>query len=123
MKSRRLALIVGLMILLAGNRALADAEVRPLPSPHVQLTTGDGTLVAPDGQRYFLPLGTHILDGTSWQKLDEETHRLQDQETRLRAENESLKKSANSWWTPGWGTLLVLGGLAVATGTVVYFTN
>lgn len=123
MKNRRVAFLIGLMIMLTSGRLLADDEVKPLPSPHVKLTTGDGTLVAPDGQKYFLPLGTHILDGTSWQKLDDETHRLQDQETRLKTENESLKKSMNSWWEPGWGTVVVLTGLAIATGTVVYFTN
>jgi hypothetical protein len=126
MKPRRLAIIAALLVMFGTDRALADdaqppSVTQPLPNPHVRLSEG-GELTTPDGQRYYLPLGTHILDGTSWQKLDDEVKRLQEQETRLKAENKSLKGALSSW-TPGWGTLIVFTGLALATGTVVYFAN
>lgn len=55
-----------------------------------------------------------FLDEGSYGTLDTEVKRLQDAETRLKAENGSLKKSADGW-QPGWYTL----GVAVATGIVL----
>lgn len=114
-----LALIFGMSVLLASQNVFADV---PLPTGHVTLSSGDGELIAPNGQRYYLPMGTHILDGTSWQKLDTEVKRLQDEVTRKDAENKSLRNALSSW-TPGWGTLVVLTGLALAVGGTAYYLN
>ena len=112
-----LALLFGLGIVLFSSEAFADD---PLPSGHVELTTGPGQLVAPGGKTYYLPLGTHILDGTTWQKLDDDTKTSHDQVTRLTAENQSLKKSLEA---PSWTTLIVLGIIGIAAGGVVYYTH
>lgn len=117
--SRKLAVSVGLAVLLTTGRVIAD-DAQPLPSPHVRLTSGPGELKAPDGQRYFLPVGTHILDGTSFENLEKETKRLQESEVRLTAENKSLKNDSG----PGWGTLLIVALSSAALGlTVAHFAQ
>lgn len=121
MKPRRLAVIVGLLLCLYSTDVLAD-EVKPLPGPHVIVTSGDATITTIKQEKYLLPVGSHVLDGTSYEKLDEKLKEQENLATRYKAENESLKKSLQSQG-PGWGTLIVLTGLAIATGTVVYFTN
>lgn len=122
MKPRRLAILAALLVLFSTDRVFADdAPLQTLPSPHVRLPQG-GELIVPEDRHYFLPLGTHIIDNLGWQDLDNEVKRLQDSETRLKAENKSLK-SALSSWSPGWGSLILLTGLAIATGTVVYYVN
>lgn len=122
MKPRRIAFLIGLALFFSCGRVYADDTLKPLPSPHVRLTTGTGELVGPDGQRYFLPLGSHILDGTSFDNLETEHKRLQDQETRLAAENKSLRESLGGW-RPGWITVvavLVAGAAAGAGGYYLY---
>jgi hypothetical protein len=79
--------------------------------PHVVLDSGPGTLNAPDGSQYYVPMGSHILDGTSWKRVDDEVRRLQDLETRLSAENRALRE--DSTWSLGWRS--------VALATVVGF--
>lgn len=117
MKPKLIALLFGLGIVLFSSEAFAND---PLPTGHVELKTGPGQLVAPGGKTYYLPVGTHILDGTAWQKLDDDTKTTHDQVTRLNAENQSLKKSLE---TPGWGTL-VLGIIGIAvSGVVFYYTH
>jgi hypothetical protein len=109
------AIAAGLVVVLA---ARAAADPLPLPQGHVRLNFGPGILETYTGQKYVLPLGTHILTYETWEMLDTETRRLQEQEVRLTAENKSLRKSADSW-RPGWkivaaGVLLgVAGGIYV----------
>jgi hypothetical protein len=118
MNPKRIALIIGALLFLTAARAGADEA---LPTPHVRLTSGPGQLLAPNGKTYFLPVGTHILDGTSFEKIEDETRRLQTQEIRLKAENESLKKSLGG---PGWGTVLIVALGATALGfTVNHFVE
>lgn len=119
MKPKAIALLVGVAVFLGSSVASADVD---LPSGHVRLTTGPGELIAPNGQRYYLPVGTHILDGTTYQKLDDTIKTTQDDNTRLKAENDSLKKSLSSW-TPGWGTLIVLTTLTIAVGGTAYYLD
>jgi hypothetical protein len=72
----------------------------------VVLKTGPGQLLVPSISRLFdLPVGTHVLEPPAWDKLDAETRRLQDAETRLTAENKSLRSQAGNGWRPGWKTL------------------
>lgn len=76
-----------------------------LRTPAHVLTDGGADLRLPPG---------YYLDEPTWGKLDTEVRRLQDSETRLNAENKSLKTSL-SGWQPGWWTLAgaVAGGLAI----------
>lgn len=118
MSPRRLAVCIVIAMTLWSEQVFADV---PLPSGHITLISGEGVLVTQYGTRYTLPVGTHILDGTSWGNLDLEVKRLQDQETRLKAENNSLKGSAQRD-APGWGTAAVLLTVVAAiSGGVYYF--
>lgn len=116
---KALALLIGLVVFLGSSVASADVD---LPSGHVRLTTGPGELIAPNGQRYYLPVGTHILDSITWDKLDQDVKATKDDNTRLKAENESLKRSLSSW-SPGWGTLIVLTTLTIAVGGTAYYLD
>lgn len=116
MNPSRLFKLLIVVITLAGGRAVAD----PLPQGHVRLSTGEGELIAPNGKHYTLPLGTHVLDDATWEKLDVEIRLLQDSKTRLEAENKSLKSSAHPDG-PGWGTALVVLGSVVAISAGTYY--
>lgn len=61
-----------------------------------------------------VPLGPgYFLDDEAYAKLDTEVRRLQDSETRLQAENNSLRASAASW-QPGWVTALSIAVVSAA---------
>jgi hypothetical protein len=63
-------------------------------------------------------MGTHILDGTTFENIDKEMRRLQEQETRLTAEKRSLESGVS------WPTILVVGLGALALGfTVNHFVD
>ena len=102
------------LVVLLASRVAAD----PLPSPHVRITNGEGELITYEGKHYVLPLGTHIFTYEMWEELDTEFRRLQDQETRLTAENKSLKKSADEW-RPGWKIVVAGALLGLAAGVYV----
>lgn len=89
-----------------------------MPTPHLRLTSGPGTLIAPSGLHITIPQYSHVLDGPSWDKLDAEVSRLQAAETSLTAENGSLKSSVESPWAwPGYKFVvaaLVVGALGGA---------
>lgn len=97
--------------LMATPRATAE-PVEPEPTPFVlRLATGPGELRGPDGKIYAIPQDSRIVSPDAWFRIDAEFRRLQDQETRLKAENESFRKSVDSW-SPGWvfiTTTLVTG--------------
>lgn len=80
-------------------------EPRPLPRPATSLDTGDGVIRMPGGFEFHVPRGSLILQPDARSAMDLETKRLQDAETRLEAENRSLKKTAAEW-QPGWKLLL-----------------
>lgn len=131
---KKLGLLLGVCLMFglcneafAGDPCAPDSTtptpcpMKRLPSPHVRLSTGPGTLVGPDGQTYLLPLGTHILDGTTFDKLDQDTRDLQTKVVRLTAENDSFKSSMGG---PGWGTVLIVALGAAALGfTVEHFVQ
>jgi hypothetical protein len=82
-----------------------------LLSPSHVVTRGGSELDLPEG--YFVPEET-------WDHLDLELRRLQESETRLRAENEAFRRSAG--W--GWGTVaLVVGAVAVGAGGVLWIEH
>lgn len=102
--------------LLAPTPARADAAPEPLPSQRVRLTSGPGELLVPSIARTFaLPVGTEVLLPSAASALDAEIRRLQELETRLVAENRSLRDSAKSW-QPGWKTLLVTLATGISVG-------
>lgn len=120
MTPRRLAVCVVIVLTLLSDKVFAEA---PLPSGHVTLKTGEGLLVAPNGTKYTLPVGSHILDGTSWEKLDSEVKRLQDMETRTQAENKSLRESLHASPQMGWGAAFLLVAFMTVTGGVAYMIS
>jgi hypothetical protein len=64
-----------------------------------------GSSVKTDGGSDLrLPPG-YFLTEPDWSKLDAELRRLQNAETRLDAENKSMRKSLDDG--PGWGTLII----------------
>lgn len=99
---RRLAAAVVLAIVLLTSTAAAEPPLRLT----VPTTVSDGA-----GNSRSLPPG-YFLTQDSWSALDLELRRLQEAETRLTAENESLRDAAGAppaWW---W----VAAGVAAAAG-------
>lgn len=118
MSPRKLCITLIVLFTLVSTRVLAD----PLPS-HTRITTDGVEVVTPNGKRYPLPVGSHILDGTSFEKLDLEMKRLQDAETRYTAENKSLKDSLQASPQIGWGAAGLLVAFMAVCGGVVYFST
>lgn len=103
---RRHKIAVGFALAVAlSTRSAADDFALHIIAPS-KLETAKGT-------KLELPPG-YFLDEPTWKRLDDELKRLQEAETRLRAENESFRKSAQEW-QPGWKTLLgaTLSGIAI----------
>lgn len=98
---RRAAVLVGLLVALEPH-ATADDEIVHLKSGIAGTT--------PKGVELTLPPGYFIPDEV-FGKLDVEMKRLQDVETRLKAENASFRASAKDW-QPAWWAL----GAALVTG-------
>jgi hypothetical protein len=96
----------------------------PLTAP---LLPGTGFLHLRSGSHVVTDGGTDLrlppgyyLDDPTWIRLDGEFRRLQDQETRLTAQNEALRKST-SGWQPGWKTLTATLIVGLAGG--VYLSS
>lgn len=108
----RVKIVAVAVVLLLARRAAADPD--PPVAHRTHVVTEEPRLLckppAPPAICMDLPPG-HFVDVPTWSALDVELKRAQDAETRLDAENRSLKASASSW-QPGWK---VLGG-AVLTG-------
>ena len=116
------AAALGVLLLSSGAAAEPPIgntpEAAELPTPHVRLSSGPGTLRLSDGRLFNLPVMSHVLAPPAWDKLDVETKRLQDAETRLTAENKSLRAQAGGW-RPGWrliATTLLVGTALGAYG-------
>ena len=97
-----------------GGAAAVAADPAPGAPIHVQT---ESQIVTYGGSRLTLPPG-YFMDEPAWAKLDGEVRRLQDAETRLTAENKSLRSSARAFSCDvKCVALLVVVG--VATGVVV----
>lgn len=57
----------------------------------------------------------YYLDESAWATRDAELKRLQDAETRLAAENQSLRGALDGW-QPGWKTLVLTLASGLALG-------
>ena len=99
-------------VALYSNIALADplSGVAHLHSPRLACLGVQEALT----DCIALPVG-FFLDESSYSKLDVEMKRLQDAETRLTAENTSLRQSAKAW-QPGWITVLSTLTIGVIVG-------
>lgn len=119
MRSRK-ALIAFIVVSAFAGKAVADdgagsgsAQTITLAAPLDLHMRTASHVVTDGGADVRLPPGW-FLDEASYAALDTETKRLQDAETRLTAENGSLKQSL-SGWQPGWYTMasVLLGGLVL----------
>ena len=87
----------------------------PPSTTYLHLLNG-GHVTTPGGADLTLPPGYYI-DDASWGRIDGELHRLQDAETRLTAENGSLRSSLEAGaWTPPWWTIASAVVLGAALG-------
>jgi hypothetical protein len=104
-----LVLIVGL-----GWPSVAGADpivFEPGAPLNIRLSTG-ATITTDGGSTVRVPAGAHVVGEPEWQSLDVEMRRLQDAETRLTAQNDSLRNTASppSWWgVLGFGAGLIAG--------------
>ena len=108
---RRAAAVVAVLGLCAAAPVAAD-------DAPIHITAG-ATCRTPAGVDLELPPG-YYLSEPAWDALDLEVRRLQDTETRLGAENLSLRASANAW-RPGWRS--IAAALAVGLGAGVYLAR
>ncbi len=110
----RAILLTVLAMVAMPARALADdAPVpEPMPTLHMRLGTGPGVLIGPNGKHYVIPQESHIVTGDVWNMREAELLRLQETETRIQAENTSLRKASKSW-QPGAYVVVIafLGGV------------
>jgi hypothetical protein len=102
--------MIATAILLAVLSREAGGEPTHLQSSSTVHTDGGVDLRLPPG--YFLP-------EPDWSKLDVEMRRLQDQETRLNAQNQALRSDLEHW-QPGWVTLV---GAAVLGGALGWYAH
>ena len=118
---RPICLIIALAVLLAGPRALADdaPELETAPDPAVLVNEAELHIPA-TGRTYKLVPGTWLLAPPSWTKLETELKRLQDAETRLSAENKSMRETS-SGWRPGWKLLLGAFAVGATSGAYAYY--
>lgn len=104
MRSRKTIAMAALMLTLTTREAFG--EIYHLKSP--------STLRTEKGSELTLPPG-YFLDEQTWQERDLELRRLQELETRLVAENKSLREDAAF---PPW-MAVTFGAVGVALGVTV----
>lgn len=93
-----------LALAVAGIVTLLAVPVAAEPLPEVIPVTEPITLRSDGGAELRVPPGFYVPAPT-WSALDEELKRLQTTETRLQAENKSLRASASDG--PGWATIIL----------------
>lgn len=111
-----LVFLAALVILIPRMVAAEPVPLLEMPTPHIVLKTGDGKLTGPNGLDYRIPEGSHIITNIIWQEHDDKFKLLQDRETKLTAENTSLRKSVEEF---PWGWIAVSCAVGVVTGTYV----
>lgn len=118
-RRRRAALVTGLLVLGLAREvhaddappaALAPVEIDLSKPLHFRLSP---TITSAGGRILVPPPGYYIADA-DFARLDAELRRAQDAETRLSAENLSLRASARE--SGGLRPVLVIAGLAFAAG-------
>lgn len=99
-----------LVTLLSGGAA---AEPQPVSDERPTHVKSPSTLRTDGGSERRLPPG-YFLPEPVWDKLDREVARLQTAETRLSAENASLRDSASA--LPGWQAGVAVAALGLLVG-------
>jgi hypothetical protein len=105
-----------------GVHLATSAAADPAPEPGIATSPihllSPATVTTEGGTELALPAGVYILEQPAWFALDAEFKRLQDAETRLDAENASLRASAAG---PGFGlrATLLLVTTAIAAGIAI----
>lgn len=102
---KRLGLVAALIVHLLAIKAAAD----PAPSNYLRMRD-PSSLTLKSGRVLDLPPG-RFVEESAFAANEAEEKRLQEAETRLTAENKSLRETAATW-QPGWKTL----ALTLATG-------
>jgi len=118
-----LGLAIAFVIVTAPRSASADDPAPPAPRVPYLVLPAPRTLCKPaetagDLVCRQIPAGRY-LDEPAWIIREAELVRLQTAETRLTAENKSLRK-ATEGWQPGWRTLAVTLATGFAGGLVAY---
>lgn len=108
----RRALAAAMAAALLAGPASADNPPQPAPPPdlthYVHLESGSH--VSTDGgSKIDLPRG-YFVDEPTWDKIDQDVKATQVLQTRLLAENASMRKTL-SGWQPGW--YVITAALAV----------
>lgn len=95
--------------------SVAAAAADPAPPVHLQSAS---TVKTDGGSELRLP-PSYCLDEPAWDHLDLKVRGLQEEGTRLRAENASLKKDSGSSWF-GWKSATAALALGIALGAWAY---
>ncbi len=114
MSTPRMCLAVSIVVALASRAAADPAPENPCPDPGCYVKKG-AVLVLPSGNALVVPPG-YYLDEPTWSRRDAELKLAQDLNTRLKAENESFRKSADEI---RWKAPVVAAGLGFIAGVVV----
>jgi len=101
--------------LLVAMPTTAEAEPQQMPSAHLWMRSAPGVLHI-NGLMYDIPQGSHIITGSEWDLLEIEKKRLQEQEIRLKAENDSFRESADE--VP-WRLIALGVAVGLITGTYI----
>lgn len=99
---------------LAASARTASGDPDPTPPPTNIHIHSASSLHTDGGSDLRLPPG-YFLDEPAHDRLDTEMRRLQDAETRLGAENTSLRASTQGW-QPGWYTVAGIIATSLAAG-------
>lgn len=120
---KKIGLCLALMIVCSTGEVVADPINPCTPSEPCHLRMRDGGVVTTPKGTFTLPPG-HYFDMPTWDMLDVELKRLQDQERRLEAENKSLRGSLGGW-RPGWLTVasVFLLGMTAGVGGYYWYEN
>ncbi len=105
-----------LVLVAAGIVTLLAAPAAAEPLPEVIPVTESVTLRADSGAELRVPPGFYV-PAPAWMAIDAELKRSQNAETRLQAENQSLRASALADTGPGWGSVIAIG-TAIAAGMI-----
>lgn len=113
-------ILVSLLVLLASRDAASEPAPSPAPVAETKIQTpAPRKLCMPDLlQCLVLPPG-RFVDEDTWQRIDAEHRRLQTAETRLDAENRSLRNTMTGW-QPGWKTLVSTLVVGFVGGVTAY---
>lgn len=103
---RRMTLTLALVGVLAAREASGDVWHIKTPS----------VVVTEKGSKLDLPPG-YFLDEEAWRERDLELKRLQEQETRLKAENRSLRKTVAADAIP-WRVIVCAMAFGAAAGII-----